>query len=124
MVNNASIVEDVVVGMVGDCEVVFAHTQNEDEGIKRWNMLRNKINWDKLIYLYIDQKHEAVSPYFIKERFSELSEPKLYVSQLGMRNMGDADSFYMQDNYLGRMDIAIENHFDLLGWLNECNKKF
>lgn len=112
---------------IDDITVTFAHPNGKSaELIERWNMKRREINWNNMIFVF-RANHIAVPGDFIHE-FSKLKEKHLIMTygENGViyRNI---DQLFLSE-YIFGTGRAIENDFDLLGWLNqkevECGKHF
>ena len=113
---NPRLPKDMMVGRVLDISVYFTHISKDEDVSSRWNVMRKNVNWDNLIYVMAEhQRLEPISFNSIK-KFNELEGKKLFI---GVHNMVPGENcIYMKEQYLSRRDIAIENYFDLLGWLN------
>ncbi len=103
---------------IEDITVTFAHTNEKTvELMERWNMMRKRINWENIIYIFRTTRR-AVSKDFVQS-FSRLSQKHLLMNY-GVNGMvyKNVDQLFFSEYILGK-DRAIENDFDLLGWLNQ-----
>ena len=98
--------------------VTFAHPRQEPEKlVERWNYMRKKVNWKNLIFL-LRLNHRTIPRECIRE-FSRMKSKHLIMNygQNGM-TYEDTDQLFFSD-YIFGTDRAIENDFDLLGWMNQ-----
>lgn len=103
---------------IDDITVSFAHTNGKSEElVERWNMMRKRINWDNIIYIY-RANHIAVPEKFIRD-FAKLKIKKLIVNYgtNGVIYRDIEQSFFSE--YIWGTGRAIENSFELLEWLNQ-----
>jgi len=106
------------VGKIKDIEINFAHAKNADQAIKSWNTLKKWINWDNMIFIMEDDTDYI--PYQIVEEFCGLSQRHLLVlkstSYSNARMNGILYAYPY--GYFRARNVAIENGFDILGWIN------
>lgn len=103
-----------------DITVSFAHTKNTEGLVERWNRMRQRINWNNLIFAF--RGHELPVPQSFREMLLTEHPNYLIVRLPGsMRVYHDLDYLCLERNYFEDPDYAIENVFDLLGWLNQCS---
>lgn len=103
-----------------DITVTFAHTLQTVELIERWNTMRKLINWNNIIYI-LRCNHISISMKVINE-FSKLKEKHLLLNYGGNgRIFQEVDQMFLFTNVFDP-NRAIENEFDLLGWMNEGAK--
>ena len=108
--------EDKPVGSVGDIKVFFAHADKNDNLAERWNMMRERINWDRIIYILAEHQRMPALPIWVIEEFGKLKGEKLFI---GVHNVPCIkNGIFMKEQFFSRKDQAIENYFDVLGWLN------
>lgn len=114
--------EDCKMGLpamkIDDIIITFAHPNGKSkELIDHWNMMRKKINWNNMIYIF-RSNHMAISEDFIRE-FAKLKRKHL-VMKYGVNGVRyrDINQLFFSE-YIFGADRAIENDFDLLGWLNQ-----
>lgn len=105
---------------VKDIEVLIAHSVDAEKSIYIWNKSRKWINWENLIYI-LDDKFDMISCAVIK-KFCELPEKHMCIISRNI-NMGEnmkgiflTSGLYL--NHFHMRDVAIENWFDLVGWIN------
>ncbi len=117
---NPQIDEDEPVGIIDDVKIQFSHVESTEGLADRWNYMCGKINWNRLIYVACE--HDVYLPFSIKneKEFMELKEEHLMIVMRNSAFWGGSgyNKVFMQQNYLASTDSAIENYFDLLGWLN------
>ena len=103
---------------IDDITVTFAHTNGKSEELAdRWNMMRKKINWNNVIFVF-RANHIAIPDNFVRN-FAELKRKHLMMN-FGVNGMvyHNIDQLYFSEHIFST-DRAIENDFDLLGWLNQ-----
>jgi uncharacterized protein (DUF1919 family) len=102
---------------IDDIHVYFGHYNSFDECHNRWNIMRECINWKRLVFIMQDG-HGVIPLKLIKE-FDSLQEQHLFVSLKSNYNVASENVVIFRENWLHYRDCVIENNFDLLGWLNE-----
>lgn len=105
---------------IDDITVTFAHTNGKTtELIDCWNMMRKKINWENMIFVFrITDRIAPVSKKTMRD-FSILKRKHLILNHCVSKIMyQDIDQVIIPEDAFGT-DRAIENDFDLLGWLNQ-----
>lgn len=108
----------IPVGRIEDIEVYFVHDKNAEEAINRWNLFRKRINWDCLIFIFSEDT--ATITYSLAKAFCALNEKHMLIFQKNMYcSMELRGSIYMQHGHFHIRNSAIENYFDLLGWIND-----
>ncbi len=108
--------KDSPVGRVEDISIAFVHSVDEENPAKTWNVMRERINWDRLIFVMAEHQRLPAIPFRAIREFDKLPGRKLFV---GIHNSPTNNyGIHMKENYFSRKDSAIENYFDLLGWLN------
>lgn len=103
---------------VDDITITFAHTEGKSEElVERWNMMRKRINWDNLIFIF-RINHMAVPEEFIRD-FAKLKRKKL-IMNYGANGViyRDIEQLFFSEYILGK-ERAVENSFELLEWLNK-----
>ena len=102
---------------IDDIEIAFAHEDNLDAAKTRWDFLVRHVNFDRLIYVLVNAR--GAVPYNIMRDFSNLYGEKLMFYYGEMFNFPVASNiaFAKRENLAASAD-AIENSFDLVGWLN------
>lgn len=105
------------VGRIKDVEVVFAHSDDAEESVRRWNKLRKWINWERMIYILSNEA--AMIPYQIAKEFCALPTKHLLIIKDNMYSNSElGGAIYVNHAHFHIRDSAIENWFDLLGWIN------
>lgn len=121
---NPQLDRDEPVGRLRDIFISFCHMDSVEGICERWNLMSKKINWDRLIFIACE--HDTYVPFTIKNErdFLSLPEEKLLITMRNTSFWGDGgyNKVFMQQNYLAGSDSAIENYFDLLGWINQDYK--
>lgn len=117
--------EDVPCGEVEDITIFFGHTNESTDLEKRWRLLCSKINWNRLVYILCSDA-SYLEPISIKVEHSFLNQKNEHLMFV-IKNApiyGDItnNKIYLQENYFAIRDSAIENYFDLLGWINQDYK--
>ena len=108
-------------GKLGDIDIWFAHTDRSEGLAERWHILGQHIKWDNLVYLLMARIPNI--PISVLRSFSELKQKHLTVFREGFSYVPEGFSDYVNANtnisLFALRDSAIENYFDLLGWLNQ-----
>lgn len=107
-------------GKIKDVEVLFAHSIDVEQSVRFWNKTRKWINWENLIYV-LEDVHEVI-PYPVVKEFCQLTTKHLCIMGRSMyMNERLKGAIFVGQEYrvhLHIRDSAIENWFDLLGWMN------
>lgn len=107
----------IPVGRIEDIEVYFVHDKNVEEAMNRWNSFRKRINWDCLIYIFSEDI--ATIKYSLAKAFCALNEKHMLIFSKNMYCSWELKgSVYMHHDHFHIRNSAIENYFDLLGWIN------
>lgn len=111
---------------IDDIEVIFAHTDSSEGVLERWNYMRKKVNWDRVIFLLTEQPTQDNIPFDVLNTFFSLKGEKLFINNHSFISGGaDYESVYIPNaEWITGRDSAIENYFDLLGWMNGDYKKY
>lgn len=105
------------VGKIRDIEVLFGHADEAEKSICRWNKMRKWVDKNNIIYTLSDD-NQIVS-YPIAREFCSLQEKHLLLLQNNMYcNPDMRGTLYVTHRHFHVRDNAIENWFDLLGWIN------
>ena len=111
--------KDELYGKIGDIKIIFGHTLSEEGLLERWNMMRKRVNWERIIFILTEQVMQINVPYKVLKDFFELKGEKLFVNTHTNITCGTAyEHVYMPELYFQKTDTAIENYFDILGWMN------
>lgn len=112
---------EVMAGRLDDIKILFAHTSGDEEEIAdHWNMMRHRINWDNLIFLMAAYRgtSPAASIDNIME-FEKLPYKHYFIDMYTNLNIcNSTDSMHINDDILQNRVSAIENYFDIVGWMN------
>lgn len=104
------------VGKIEDVSVHFVHDTVSEDALKRWNSFRQRINWDN--FHFIMSEDISLVPYMTAREFCQLQERHLLILQKNNYKFNFSGSIYMNHNHFHIRNSAIENYFDLLGWIN------
>ena len=103
---------------VKDIEILFVHDKEPEKVKERWDTLKEHINPDCFIYVLAERF--GIIPQDILKRFVKLKGKKIillrYPNFYGDVLKGCA---VMNWQTIYNLDCPIENHFDLIGWLND-----
>lgn len=111
----------VPVGKIKDVEIIFSHASDADEAVNTWNRRRQRINWDRLIYIMEDDNYSRIlkATDKVEKEFNALPEKHLrIICKRYSIDLERANALYIQDNYFYRHDFVMENWFDLVEWIN------
>lgn len=112
------------VGLLGgDVQIHFVHYKSESEAKEKWERRTNRINFDKLFFLFVELLTEESFNEKWLDRFVKLPfEHKIFISTKP-RGYDDIVIFVKEQNgkavhncNLGR---PYEKYFDVVAWLNE-----
>lgn len=119
------VVPESPVGRIDDIFVNFGH-DSEIEGIsQRWSQMCRLINWDNMVFMLTDNIGSTI-PFGILEEFEDIKGiNKIVIYKMGTyeKCITDIHTVYMKDFYFSNVNDPIENHFDVIGWLNGLNSK-
>ena len=111
---------EVPAGIIDDVEILFVYTWDYEKLEKQWKLMKERINWEKLVFIMSDATGAISFP--VAEEFSKLKRKhilmlkdraSLYIGQKKIDiHFGNSGFFFMNND-------PIENHFDFLGWLND-----
>ncbi len=114
--------EESISYRLNDIVISFGHIPENEEGNieKRWEIMKKYINWNRLIYIMVD-KHGMI-PFRTFNEFQELEGEKMIMikdtKSLYLLNE-TIHCFYDAAGCFFQRDDPIENHFDIVGWLNK-----
>ena len=102
---------------IDDIEIVFAHDDNLEIPKARWNFLVQHLNFDRLVYVLVNSN--GAIPYRVMRSFANLYGEKLMFYYKEMFNFPVASNipFANRERLVVSAD-AVENYFDLVGWMN------
>lgn len=107
-------------GLIKDVVIHFLHYNDVISCKKAWTQLSKYIDWNNMIFIMSDNGRAI--PIDVQMRFDHLTSKHLTLHR-GNRTMLLVDDFrnhlYMNEYYFSKRDRAIENYFDLVGWLNK-----
>lgn len=128
---NPAVAKDYPCGRIGDIEIIFVHVDSANGLKERWNYMRKRINWGRIIYVMSERKsHRNVSFRAVKE-FMRLDGEKFFINSRNAYPIGNGvECVYCSHRPFANKTTAIENYFDILGWMNReymddtgCDKK-
>jgi len=112
--------DKVLSGKIGDITIKFAHMRLNEKPAERWNVMRKKINWKRIIYVIREPLPVNGSiPLKVKQEFMKLEGKKLFYSMKSSAYCDGISSFYMPIDLVFIRSTPIETYFDLLEWLND-----
>lgn len=102
---------------IEDIEISFPHDKNFEVAKNRWNFLVEHVNFNRLIYVLVNSN--GAIPFKILKDFAAVNGEKLIFHYGEMFSFPFAnDIIYVNREKLLANDEAIENSFDLVGWIN------
>lgn len=118
---------DYPVGMLGDIEIRFNHYKSFDEGVKKWEERKQRINWNNLFIIAIDGDdctYESIKkfdslPFKNKVIFTHIPYPEFkssYYIKGFEKNKGIGVLIYFKNQFLIRRYL---DDFDYISFLNE-----
>ena len=72
-------------GRIGDIEVIFKHVASQEGLIERWNMMRKRINWNRIIFILTEQVIQPNIPIKVLKEF--LHKNNTFMIMLQKSNM-------------------------------------
>ncbi len=105
------------VGKIDDIEVFFSHDSDFNVVKERWDYLCRNINWNRMVCLFVEWP--TAIPFKLMKKYSELPMEKILVSRGNSYCGFCPNSFFMPLGGMSDPNSAIENHFDLVGWINQ-----
>lgn len=110
------------VGRIKDVEVLFSHAKDADEAVNAWNRRRQRINWDKLVFIMEDDNYSRIlkASDEVEAEFNALPGKHLRILCKRYNVKPErTDALYLEENYFYRHDLVMENWFDLVTWINK-----
>lgn len=105
------------VGRVKDIEVLFAHTDDGSQAIRRWNKMRKWIDCDRLVFVMSDEI--SMISCQIAEEFCSMKQKHLLLMQNVFYNGKNLKGcMFVNHRHFHDRDRVIESWFDLVGWVN------
>lgn len=109
--------DDNPVGILDDVRVFFVHDHDDESCKNNWNKRRKRINPERILYLMTDNNHMVDMT--TTEEFLSLPGEKYFIATRNMMGcVVNSNYTYINRYYFADRGYAIENYFDLLGWLN------
>lgn len=107
-------------GQIADITINFGHLKLNDKPVKRWNMMRRKINWERMVYVMREPFIMSSStPLKVKQEFMELKGKKMFYSVKSSICCNGISGFYTPKDFMFDRSTPIEMYFNLLEWLDE-----
>lgn len=113
--------EKCPIGRINDIEVYFVHDTNQKEALDRWNRLRKRVNYDHLVYLFVDIGFNGNGCLFYSDvrKFCSMKQRHLCILNKNMYIGSELKgAIYMNHGHFHTRDAVIENYFDIMGWIN------
>lgn len=111
---NPSRAEVFPVGILEDIKIEFAHISGEDGLVQRWNMMCKKANLDNILFIMTGMN----PPVSVMKRFLSLKEKHLFINFNSSYGCDGVNGIYFPRNYFEDSASAVENYFDIVGWMN------
>ena len=107
----------VPTAMIEDVEISFPHDNNFETAKERWNFLVSHVNFNRLIYVLVNSN--GAIPFKIMKDFAALQGEKLlfYYGEMFSFPVANDIIFANREKFVASGE-AIENYFDLVGWIN------
>lgn len=103
------------VGMLGDIKIWFGHVDSVEGLAERWNIMSKRIDYDKMLFIMTGMN----PPVPMLKRFFSLESKRVYISFNSNYGCDGINGIYCPRHYFEETDSAIENYFDIVGWINE-----
>lgn len=103
---------------IDDVTVVYRHDKSLEDVQKKWELLRTTVNWNHLVFIMADVY--GMPSQEVLEEFDRLEDDHLMIFSRN-RNVvytGQDKFLLLEPHDFFRPADAIENHFDLLAWIN------
>ena len=102
---------------IDDVEIVFSHDNNLEYAKQRWNFLAEHCNFDRLIYVLVNSNGSI--PLKVQREFANLKGEKLLMYYDEMFSYPSNEIPFVNRTKFVAAGEAIENYFDLVGWINK-----
>ncbi len=119
-VTNPGSYEELLACKLDDIEISFGHLKSEDGVVERWNLIKERINWNRIVFVMEEIRYRMPIGQKEIEAFKKLDGKKLMFQSI--TNVANSDGtviFAPRDFLSDRRGTALENYFDLLSWFNE-----
>ena len=103
------------VGMVDDIKIWFGHVDSEEGLTERWNLMSKKVDYQNMLFIMTGMN----PPVPLLKRFFALTSNRFYISFNSNYGCDGTNGIYCPRNYFEESGSAIENYFDIVGWINE-----
>ncbi len=108
-----------IIGKVGDITIKIGHTDTFEQAEKRWNLMIERVNWNRIVYIMEEQKYRPPVSLNVCKKFMQLDGKKLLILTKKSLSIGGEDIIYVPDEYfMVRDEPVLENYFDILEWIN------
>ena len=121
--NNGTVREEFA-AYLDDIEVCFGHNYKAEDIVERWGLLSKRCDKENIVFILSDY-HFYLTP-DIRKRFARLPKKHYTIySRCGVIDPSiDAEnSIYLNHYIFDWHDRAIENVFDLVGWINSMGER-
>jgi uncharacterized protein (DUF1919 family) len=109
-----------VTAQLGDIRIVFAHVDSIEGIVEKWDLLKQRINWSRIIYVLEEQPYRKAFSIGDVEKFMQIPGKKLYVKGTSFYECISQKPLFMRyEDVPNRREPAMENYFDLVEWLNK-----
>ncbi len=116
---NPAFMEDTPCGRIGDIEIFFAHVDSMNGLKERWDLMRKRINWNRVIYVMTEKQNHRNASFRALKEFMRLDGEKLFINSRNAYPVGNGiECVYCSEENFANKHTAIENYFDILGWMN------
>lgn len=109
---------------LGDIKIVYGHDMDPQTVIRKWNALKSKIDFDNILIILTDRY--GLHSFDELETFRKLPYKSLvlYEKKQGTVIRADGqDAVYWERPYIFDYTDAIENHFNIVDWINNMIKE-
>lgn len=105
---------------LGDVSIYFGHISSEEGVVERWNIMKDRINWFRIIYIMEEQANRKSIPMECIEDFMKIKGKKLFVKGTSFyETLNQKPLFLQYEDMPNRREPAIENYFDIVDWMNK-----
>jgi uncharacterized protein (DUF1919 family) len=114
--------EDYLVAELGDIKILISHIESADMVIESWDLLKERINWSRIVYVMEEQTYRKAISSEHMQQFMKVPGKKLFVKGTSFyEDIAQKPLFLRYEDAPNRREPAIENYFDIVGWINKEN---
>lgn len=110
---------DMPCSKVDDITIYWGHTEPDGSFLKRWNIMRKRVNYNNLIFCMSNSRLEPSRSVWKSFSMLEQKHVAFRYCDKYITTMDENTVIVPPSMLLWNMEAPIENCFDILGWMNE-----